>query len=155
MKVSEIKEIIKNLEDQTEINFYLIPSDGSELDDDREDKILFNPQVISDGSDSEEPYIDFGVQLERPNGEHIRTKERFARKCDITGKGINDGYFFDSNCFYIGSQEDAKKYVESLGYNWEEELKTVNTKNEWFYWTEWEVENECFYDADGLQYEIK
>lgn len=76
--------------------------------------------------------------------------EKFARVCDISGKGMNEGYCFNDGEFYCATEELAKQHVESLGYNWEEEKETIDTEDEWFYWTEWEVEEEEeWYDEDG------
>jgi len=50
----------------------------------------------------------------------------------------------------VKTENQAKLYVESLGYNWEEELLTVNTKDEWFYWTDWyDTETDVYNDIDG------
>jgi len=75
---------------------------------------------------------------------------KFARLCDISGKGMNEGYCFNDGETYAATEELAKQYVESLGFNWEEELLTVDTEDEWFYWTEWELEDdEDYYDENG------
>lgn len=81
--------------------------------------------------------------------------EKFARKCDISGKGMNEGYCFNDGEFYCATEVEAKQHVESLGYNWEEELKTINTKDEWFYWTEWDSEEteEEWYNSEGNLYQ--
>ncbi len=76
--------------------------------------------------------------------------EKFARINSFTGKGMNEGYCFQDGSFYCETEEEAKLYVESLGYIWEEELKLFGTKDEWFYWTDWyETESDMFYDFDG------
>lgn len=66
--------------------------------------------------------------------------EKFARKCDVTGEGMNEGYCFNDGDSYAKDEESARKFVEGLGYNWEEELSTIDTDEEWFYWTDW---NDC------------
>jgi hypothetical protein len=76
--------------------------------------------------------------------------EKFARVNSVTSKGMNEGYCFNDGEFYCETEEEAKNYVESLGLNWEEELETVNGDDEWFYFTEWEVEEgDDYYDAEG------
>ena len=81
------------------------------------------------------------------------TLQKFPRCCDITGKGMSEGYVFNDGEKYIASEEDAKKYVESEGYNWEEEINNIDTSEEWFYWTDWELEeDENYFDADGVEY---
>lgn len=64
--------------------------------------------------------------------------EKFARVCDISGVGMNEGYCFNDGETYCATEIEAKQYVESLGLNWEDELLTIDTDDEWFYWTEWE-----------------
>ena len=75
---------------------------------------------------------------------------KFARKNDYNGKGMNDGYIFNDGDYYCETELQAQLYVESLGFNWEEELLTVNTKNEWFYYTDWyNTETDIYYDIEG------
>lgn len=82
--------------------------------------------------------------------------EKFARQCDFTGEGMNEGYVFNGGQFYAKDEETAKKYVEDcLNLNWEEELQTVNTDEEWFYWTEWEEEDYEWEVIDGVLTEIE
>jgi len=77
-----------------------------------------------------------------------------ARRCDVTGKGMNEGYIFNDN-YYACDEEAAKQYVTSLGYNWGDELKKINTADEWFYWTKWEqVDPEKFYDPQGKEWNL-
>ncbi|WP_178986017.1 hypothetical protein [Winogradskyella helgolandensis] len=79
----------------------------------------------------------------------------YARKCSVDDKGMNSGFLFENEMYYCKNEEQAKEYVESLGLNWEKELKTIHTKEEWFYFTEWEEldENE-FFDSDGNTYKL-
>lgn len=80
--------------------------------------------------------------------------EKYARVDSITGKGMNDGYCFNDGEAYCATEETAKKYVENLGLNWEEELLTIDTEDEWFYWTEWEIEDDAeYYDEKGNEYD--
>lgn len=77
----------------------------------------------------------------------------FARKCDITGKGMNEGYYVEAQHKYISTEELMRKYVEDQGLDWETELATVGTDEEWFYWTQWEEipdGDTDFYDSTGI-----
>ena len=79
----------------------------------------------------------------------------FARKSSDDGKGMNKGILFNESGHYSRTEEHAKKHVESLGLIWEEELKTINTKEEWFYFTDWEeLDEDEFYDFDGNTYKL-
>lgn len=74
----------------------------------------------------------------------------YARKSSDDGKGMNKGILFNEGEHYSRTEEHAKRHVESLGLVWEEELKTIDTKDEWFYFTDWEeLDDEEFYDFDG------
>ena len=79
----------------------------------------------------------------------------YARKSSDDGKGMNKGILFHEGGHYCRTVEHAKKYVESFGLVWEEELMTVNTKDEWFYFTDWEeLDEDEFYDFDGNTYKL-
>lgn len=79
--------------------------------------------------------------------------EKYARKSDVDGKGMNSGYCFGNGDFYCQNDEQAKQYIESLGLDWKEELSKFNTREEWFYFTEWEEINpEEFFDSEGNAY---
>jgi len=81
--------------------------------------------------------------------------EKFARVNSATGKGMNQGYIFNDGDYYCETEAEAKIHVESLGLNFEEELKTIDTEEEWFFWTDWSEtldEEETWYDAEGQEY---
>ena len=79
--------------------------------------------------------------------------KKYARKSDVDGKGMNSGYCFGDGDFYCQNDEQAKQYVESLGLDWEEELNKFNTREEWFYYTDWEeIDNDEYFDAQGNKY---
>ena len=76
--------------------------------------------------------------------------KKYARINSYTGKGMNEGYCFNNGEYYCETENEAKHYVENLGLNWEEELLKFDTKDEWFYWTDWyETETDEYYDIDG------
>ena len=79
----------------------------------------------------------------------------FARKSSDDGKGMNKGILFNKGEHYSRTEEHAKRHVESLGLVWEEELKTISTKDEWFYFTDWEeLDEEEFYDYEGNSHKL-
>lgn len=78
--------------------------------------------------------------------------QKFARQCDVTGEGMNEGYCFDDGCFYAKYEADALKHAQELGYNTLEEAY----KDEAYYWTEWEDEEDFQYIVkDGKLVEIE
>ena len=63
---------------------------------------------------------------------------------------MNDGWVFNGGDFYASTEEIAKEYCEYLGYDWEKEKLTVDTDEEWFFWTQWEdIDSEEWYTAEG------
>lgn len=80
-------------------------------------------------------------------------KKLFPRLCSFTGRGMKQGYIFNEGEKYAKTKEEAKKYVTSQGLKWQEEVAKIGTKDEWFYWTEWELEEDINFDADGNEYE--
>ena len=80
-------------------------------------------------------------------GETNDIMKKYARKSSFDGKGMNSGYCFENGDYYCQNDKQAKKYVESLGLGWEEEVSKFNTKEEWFYHTDWEeIDNEEYFD---------
>ena len=68
---------------------------------------------------------------------------------------MNKGILFNEGEHHSRTEEHAKNHVESLGLVWEEELKTINTKDEWFYFTDWEeLDEDEFYDFDGNSHKL-
>jgi hypothetical protein len=64
MKLKEFNKMLEIAPEDTELNFFLIPNDGSEEDGDYNDIALENLNIISSSQlDDEEPQIDLGVQL--------------------------------------------------------------------------------------------
>ena len=74
--------------------------------------------------------------------------EKFARKCDVTGRGMNEGYVVGDGELYFAEKEDLIKHLRTL--NWEDcdgnsSLDVVEDDdlmeffyNEDYYWyTEW------------------
>lgn len=76
--------------------------------------------------------------------------EIFARKCDITGKGMNSGYCFGDGEKYAKTKADALKIARQYGYK---SLKKAYD-DEIYYFTEWDAEDEAkmnreFYTEKG------
>jgi hypothetical protein len=75
--------------------------------------------------------------------------EKYARKCDITGEGMNEGWVVNGCEVYIKHESDAIEYCKT---HWNQTLDEAYEDNEWgtdgFYWTSWE-------DQDDYQYIVK
>jgi hypothetical protein len=73
----------------------------------------------------------------------------FARKCDITGKGMNEGYCFGNGELYAKDIQSARVIVQKYGFK--DLLEAYD--EEWCYWTEWEFSDVMYqgyyYDENG------
>lgn len=79
--------------------------------------------------------------------------KKFARKCDVTGRGMNEGYVFGHGEMYASDKESAIKLADKYGYDslgnaYDDDL---------CYYTEWEEcdIDECYYDEEGNEYQVE
>ena len=93
--------------------------------------------------------------------------EKFARRCDATGKGINEGYVFGDGELYFAEREDLIKHLRTL--DWEdcngnyskditddEDLLEFFYNDEQYYYTDWEeIDDDVYYDENGNEYEAE
>ena len=92
--------------------------------------------------------------------------EKFARKCDATGKGMNEGYVVGDGELYFGNEEDLLYHLREL--DWEDcnglkskdlevdQLLEYFYNENYYYYTEWDefdIDDE-YYDADGNEYTL-
>jgi len=59
--------------------------------------------------------------------------EKYARKCDITGEGMNEGWVADNGVMYFANEEDALQWCVECGYKDIQEAYD----DEAIYWTDW------------------
>ena len=85
--------------------------------------------------------------------------EKYARKCDITGKGMNEGYCYGDGEIYFSEKEYLIKHLREINTDLENNLTDENIlteayKKEEYYYTTWEEieEGENYFDADGNEY---
>jgi hypothetical protein len=96
--------------------------------------------------------------------------KKYARKCDVTGCGMNSGWVWGDGAFYTSTKEvtikELRNDISSGGYDFDEvgaiellkktddELMDYAWENDIFYWTEWqEVDEDSWFDADGNEYQ--
>ena len=98
--------------------------------------------------------------------------EKFVRRCDATGRGMNEGYVVGDGEMYFSEKEHLLEHLKKIN-NWcgvnvksllsdvfsDDELLEYFYEQEYYYYTEWDEEiNEnnydCYYDADGNEYEF-
>lgn len=95
---------------------------------------------------------------------------KFARLCDITNQGMNEGWCWGDGDFYSKTKEDTIKELRtdiSKGAYFEieiltksdDELLELAVDKEILYWTQWEVEEEIesqgyYYTENGEEIEL-
>lgn len=85
--------------------------------------------------------------------------EKFARKCSVTGKGINEGYCVNDGDLYFSEESQLVKWLRDRDVDGTNELSDEFILNEAYqleeyYYTEWDAEDEDeWYDEDGKLYE--
>ena len=77
--------------------------------------------------------------------------EKFARRCDITGRGMNEGYCFGDGEQYACDEASALQIAQQYGYDNLDDAYNGCA----YYYTEWDEVDEVYYDADGNEYELK
>ena len=97
--------------------------------------------------------------------------EKFARRCDATGKGINEGWVWGEGTYYTSTKENTiaelRSDIQDGGYDFDElgadellklsddQLLQYAYDNDVLYYTEWEeIDDDYYYDAEGNEYEL-
>jgi hypothetical protein len=88
--------------------------------------------------------------------------EKFARRCDATGRGMNEGYVVGDGERYFSEKQHLIDWLRSRGGMDElsdEFILNESYELEEYYYTEWDEEiNEnnydCYYDEEGNEYEF-
>jgi hypothetical protein len=85
--------------------------------------------------------------------------EKFARRCDATGKGINEGFVVGDGELYFSTKFELLKHLRELDSSKDcstpDELLEFFYKEDYYYYTEWEeIDDDCYYDAEGNEYEL-
>ncbi len=85
---------------------------------------------------------------------------KYARQCDITGEGMNDGYVVGDGEMHIKYEKDLVALIRSWGVDENNELSDDFILNEsWqheeWYWTQWECPTDLQYEeVNGKLIEI-
>jgi hypothetical protein len=76
----------------------------------------------------------------------MTNNKKFARKCSVTGVGMNEGYCFFDGEEYAADENSALKLAKEYGYETLEEAWADDA----YYWTEWdELYHDGYYTKDG------
>ena len=85
---------------------------------------------------------------------------KYARKCDVTGEGMNEGYLVNDDT-YVKYEADLIKLIRSWNVDEYNELSdefilNESYNNEEYYWTVWEDESDYQYEeVNGKLIEIE
>lgn len=91
--------------------------------------------------------------------------KKFARRCDATGRGINEGYVVGDGELYFADKEHLLEHLRGLdwvdcnGYKstncvTDDALMKYFYNEDYYYYTEWdEIDDDCYYDAEGNEYQ--
>ena len=65
--------------------------------------------------------------------------KRYARQCDVTGEGMNDGYVICDGAMYIKYTKHLSEHITN-----DTDYKTVEEayEDDYYYYTEWEDSND-------------
>ena len=70
--------------------------------------------------------------------------KNYARICDITGEGMNEGFCILNGEMYIKNEEDLINHLREQDFSidvnayGDEELMEWAYNEEYYYWTDWE-----------------
>src|SRR5690606_38259936 len=92
-------------------------------------------------------YLVNGIFLDA-EGQEV---EVYARKCSVTGVGMNEGFYFEEEGTYLDNNEDLLlEEIAEYGYDNIEEAYEDGL----YYYTEWNPSEDCtdtVYLADGTE----
>ena len=98
--------------------------------------------------------------------------DKYARKCDATGRGMNEGWVWGEGTYYTSTLEltmkELRDDVRDGAYDFDElgaekmlqmsddELLAYAYDNNVLYYTEWEEidDDDVYYDENGNEYEL-
>jgi len=85
---------------------------------------------------------------------------KYARRCDITGEGMNEGYIVDEGMMHVKYEKDLIALIRSWGVDENNELSddfilSESYENGEYYWTSWECPTDLQYEeVNGKLIEI-
>tara|TARA_R110000823_G_scaffold300650_1_gene421468 strand:+ start:193 stop:501 length:309 start_codon:yes stop_codon:yes gene_type:complete len=93
----------------------------------------------------------------------------YARQCDITSEGMNEGYCIEDGLMYIKYEKDMIKHlreVEKKGnLEYDKDVSEGRLTDDWliedyykadyYYWTEWEEEDLQYKEVNGKLIELE
>jgi len=94
----------------------------------------------------------------------MKDETKYARKCDVTGKGMNEGFYLECIGVYLANEKDLIKQLREKEFSGDdyvgmsdEDMKELAYEEGVYYWTDWydtlEEEDE-YYTESGKLIEI-
>lgn len=84
--------------------------------------------------------------------------DRYARKCDATGRGMNEGFVVGDGELYFSEEQHLINWLRGRGGMEGLSDKFILNEayeQEEYYYTEWdEFDDDVYYDEDGNEYEL-
>ena len=79
----------------------------------------------------------------------MKSTEKFARKCDITNEGMNEGYCILDGLMYIKHDMDMLQHItDETDYDSIEDAY----EDDYYYHTEWEeIADDSWFSKDGVE----
>jgi hypothetical protein len=125
------------------------------------EKLQYDTRKCNDALNHCDNTQGFFVEMDYSQVEVELKGELFARKCDATGKGMNEGFCYLDGEKYFAEEKDFVAFLRSQmddkgeGLSDEFILKESYDQEE-HYWTQWEDEDDFQYQfCDGVLTEIQ
>ena len=84
--------------------------------------------------------------------------DKYARKCDATGRGMNEGFVVKDGELYFSEEQHLINWLRGRGGMEGLSDKFILNEayeQEEYYYTEWEeIDDDVYYDEDGNEYEL-
>ena len=90
-------------------------------------------------------YIDRDEAVDDANALCLTLHDTYARVCNATGEGMNEGWIFEGSDMYFKYADDARDYANKIGYSSIQEAYDADE----CYYTEWEQDAHEHVEING------
>lgn len=103
-------------------------------------------------------YLEYDAAYARVKAIEI---EKFARRCDVTGRGMNEGWVWGDGDYYTSTEQitiaKLRANIKDGIYDFDEQLSDDELLQCAYdegvlYYTEWEIDADEWYDEDGNEH---
>lgn len=85
--------------------------------------------------------------------------EKFARRCDATGRGMNEGYVVGAGDLHFSEKEHLIEWLkgvskeDNITFDSDKDMMSHYYNDDLYYYTEWEeVDEDEWYDENGNEF---